>query len=176
MSPQIVREICRDSLNTCGNGNIDKALSRSLKEIKPILNRKECRAWVQTLLEREVRNIIHDLQYEVNRELRQGSSNKPNNGNRPAVTVGNSEDVAVAEQYATVRNYLREYTIAGKRLGAYLKEEIPSVKEGELNKANGHMFNVHLLDAVYKKLKKGQTVEKRFTNEQLDKLFHELGG
>lgn len=139
--------------------DMKKALEESLERIKRLPN---YRSLVEDLIKGHVQTMIYEARHRQNVRIRRETGQY---GQPSKVKVGESKEVR--DSYMSC--YL--YFIGGMTLGQMTGDDLVEIALGEKMKAEGHMYNVKLLEAIQPFVKSDQRVQDAIPEKKLKGIF-----
>jgi len=140
--------------------DIDKAIDATLARAR---RSKWFSALADELVRRAVRKIVQDCRHRANIQMRR------ENG-----SYGGPAKVTAGAATAAVARSVYLYMIGGRSLGNVLGEDLAGIGESEAAKAEGHLFNTKLCQALSPLVKDKKTVSQCVPEAKLKKIFEKL--
>lgn len=155
--PESIRELVKQCVDQCP-GDSERAADSAIEAVK---KHPEFEAFRDAVWQFGVRRIANDYRHLMNVVAR-----------RKAGVYGQAAKVTLSDAAVEVaRRSILNYSIGGRAVGTLTGEELPALRDEEVNKARGCEFNGRFLSALIPLVKGQKMVRECVSEKKAQSLF-----
>lgn len=144
--------------------DVEAATEQALRAIQQM---REYPALIEQIVRQAVKTTIYQLRHARNVAARNATSSYAHTPRQTPAGASARVDRIAASLYDM-------YYLGGRVLGSILGSELGNIAANEQAKADGHLFNVRLCQALKKLVRSDQTVRQAVSERRLRNLFTKL--